>query len=89
MLPLNSTKSPGFGSVFYLYDLQGRQTRKAGARTYPVAYTYDPIYGEIKAQATWKDYAGQDGAAVTKRNYQPATGLLTAKLDHADQGTTY
>jgi len=70
------------------YDLLGRVTGTSGARTYPVSYGFDG-FGQLQTMTTWKDFAGQNGAAATTWTREPATGLLLAKTDAAGKAVTY
>jgi RHS repeat-associated protein len=71
------------------YDVTGLLTNTFGSRTYPVAYTYD-AQGRMKTMKTWKNYAGNSGAATTTWNYDVARGWLTNKTyEGGVAGPTY
>ncbi|WOO42581.1 RHS repeat-associated core domain-containing protein [Rubellicoccus peritrichatus] len=69
----------------YTHDALGRITNQSGSGTYPVAYGFDPTYGDRTTLTTYRGVTGD----VTTWVYQPATGLLTRK-EYADtKGTDY
>jgi len=76
------------GIVTTNYYPTGQVQNVSGARTYPVAYTYDS-QGRMKTMTTWQDYTNTKGAAVTTWNYDPQRGWLTSKLDAIGQGPGY
>ena len=76
--------SPDQGTVNTLYTPTGLPKHRSGARVYPVDYTYD-AQGRLKTQTTWRDFGGSVGAAVTRWNYDPASGWLLSK-DHPNTG---
>jgi RHS repeat-associated protein len=76
-------------SVTNEFYLTGQKKRTYGSRTYPVEYTYDS-QGRTKTLKTWKNFAGDSGAAITTWNYDPYRGLLASKLyDGGAAGPTY
>jgi len=71
-----------------LYHLTGETATNSGARTYPVAYTYD-YAGRLKTMTTWTNFSGNQGSAVTTWNYHNTRGWLTNKVYADSQGPTY
>jgi hypothetical protein len=67
---------PDGASVSTVFHLTGEQATNSGARTYPVAYTYD-YAGRLKTMTTWTNFASAAGAAVTTWNYDSQRGWLT------------
>ena len=47
-----------------MYYANGLLKAKHGARTYPVAYTYD-AQGRMASMTTWSDFAKREGARTT------------------------
>ncbi|MDW8344588.1 MAG: hypothetical protein RMM51_08860, partial [Verrucomicrobiae bacterium] len=76
---------PDGATQFIAYYRTGEIATNWGARTYPVAYTYD-YAGRLKTMTTWKHFATQTGPATTTWNYDPQRGFLTAKV-YADQSS--
>ena len=72
-------------STHTAYNDQGQVTNTWGA-TYPVSYEYDDS-GRMVTMNTWRDDSGSSDS--TQWHYDPATGLLTNKLDAAGQGASY
>jgi len=66
------------GIVTTEYYPTGQVKKTAGARTYPVEYTYDP-QGRVKTLKTWQNHGGNSGVAVTTWNYNPQRGWLDNK----------
>jgi YD repeat-containing protein len=65
----------------------GEIKKTYGARTYPVEYTYDP-QGRMKTMKTWKNFAGNSGAATTTWNYDTNRAFLLSKVYDDGRGTT-
>nr|WP_321349288.1 RHS repeat-associated core domain-containing protein [uncultured Methanoregula sp.] len=79
---------PDLATVTNEYHSTGALKAKYGARTYPVAYTYDP-QGRMQTMTTWGDFAKNAGARVTTWQYHPQRGWLTAKLYPDQKGPSY
>jgi RHS repeat-associated protein len=79
---------PDNTSVTSVFDPTGSLISLSGARTYPVAYTYD-YAGRMKTMTTWSNFAGNQGAAVTTWNYDPKRGWLVGKAYADGNGSTY
>nr|WP_321349285.1 RHS repeat-associated core domain-containing protein [uncultured Methanoregula sp.] len=79
---------PDQATVTNEYHPTGALKAKYGARTYPVAYTYDP-QGRMQTMTTWGDFAKNAGARVTTWQYHPQRGWLTAKLYPDQKGPSY
>jgi RHS repeat-associated protein len=75
-------------SVFTAYFPSGEIATNWGARTYPVAYTYD-YAGRMKTMTTWTNFSSAAGAAITTWNYDSTNGVLVSKKYHDGQGPTY
>lgn len=84
---LKSRKDPDGKMTYFDYNLRGQQIRTWGA-TYPVAYGYDPDYGRLTHQYTYRagiDWFGANWPSntgdpdTTTWHYQEKTGLLVAK----------
>ena len=69
---------PDNGSVVSSYFFTGELATNSGARTYPVAYTYD-YAGRLKTMTTWTNFASGSGAATTTWNYDAYRGFMTNK----------
>lgn len=76
---------PDNGTVSSAYYSTGELATNWGARTYPVAYTYD-YSGRMQTMTTWQDYAGNNGSATTIWNYDPLRGFLLSKT-YADSSS--
>lgn len=70
------------------YTKMGLLLKTSGARTYPVAYTYD-AQGRMKTMTTWHNAATSAGAAVTTWNYDSNRGWLANKRYDDNTGPTY
>lgn len=70
------------------YYPTGKIQRTWGARTYPVEYAYDPQQ-RVTSMKTWKDFEGDNGAAITQWTYHPQRGWLTGKTYADDNGPSY
>lgn len=70
------------------YWATGKVKRVSGGRTYPQAYTYD-AQARLKTLTTWKDYAGEMGAAITTWNYHSQRGWLANKRHNDNKGPNY
>ncbi len=79
---------PDNGIVVTEYHDTGEIKKTYGARTYPVEYTYD-YAGRLKTLKTWKDFAGNTGAATTTWNYDSQRGFLTSKVYDDSSSVTY
>ena len=79
---------PDGGVVASAYFLTGEPRQTAGARAYPVAYTYD-YAGRLATMTTWTNFANNQGAATTTWNYDPYRGWLTNKPYADSTGPTY
>ncbi len=79
---------PDGGVVRSIYHLTGELATNSGARTYPVAYTYD-YAGRMKTMTTWKNFNAGTGSAVTTWNYDSKRGLLVGKAYADGLGPTY
>lgn len=82
------------------YDLLGRVIHQWGDTGYPVAYEYDPNYGERTKLKTYRGGTGWTGstwpsdtaagtADTTTWAYEPASGLLTSKQDALNRTVDY
>jgi hypothetical protein len=60
----------------------------SGARTYPVAYSYD-YAGRMETMQTWQNYAGNSGTATTSWNYDSPRGSLISKTYADSSSVTY
>ena len=69
---------PDLTETTYTYTAQGQLDRVSGSQTYPIDYDYDS-QGRLLRMTTWRDYAGQSGAATTAWAYHPQTGRLASK----------
>ncbi|MBL9144099.1 MAG: RHS repeat protein, partial [Verrucomicrobiaceae bacterium] len=90
------------GSVRYAYDIAGRLTHQWGA-TYPVAYSYSSIDGQLVSMRTYREGTGfvdttnatvpaafdSEPASVTTWVYDEASGALVGKTDHGGRAVTY
>jgi RHS repeat-associated protein len=81
LLPDSTTVTNQFG-------LSGLVTNISGSRVYPVYYTYDS-QGRLKTMTTWKNYAGNSGAATTTWNYNQYRGWLDNKRYADNTGPNY
>ena len=88
MLQATNVVLPDGGVVSSSYFLTGEPRQTAGARTYPVAYTYD-YAGRMATMTTWTNFAGNQGMAVTTWNYSPTRGWLVSKQYAITNGPTY
>jgi len=79
---------PDGHGVTNTYFLTGELQQTAGARTYPVAYTYD-YAGRMATITTWTNFANNQGAATTTWNYDPYRGWLNNKSYADSTGPTY
>lgn len=70
------------------YYPTGKIKRTWGARTYPVEYGYDPQL-RVTSMKTWKDFAGDSGAATTQWAYHPQRGWLAGKTYADGNGPSY
>lgn len=79
------------------YTARNELHRTWGSAEYPVEYGYN-LYGEKTTMTTFQDGTGWSGASwpaspgradVTTWNYEPATGVLTSKVDAAGRAVTY
>ncbi len=78
---------PDNGTVSFAYYPTGELATNSGARTYPVAYTYD-YGGRMKTLTTWQNYPSS-GSATTTWNYDSLRGLLTSKVYNDSSSVTY
>ena len=87
---VTTTTLPDSAQVFAAYWPTGEIATNWGARTYPVAYTYD-YAGRQKTMKTWKDFSSNTGTATTTWNYDAQRGFLTSKqyADGAGPWYTY
>ncbi len=76
---------PDGGVVSNVYDASGALLLTHGARTYPVAYAYDP-QGRMTTMSTWRDFSAEAGQADTHWIYDATNGNMIAKV--YDDGTT-
>jgi RHS repeat-associated protein len=79
---------PDNGVVSNAYYSTGELATNSGARTYPVAYTYD-YAGRMKTLTTWQNYAGNTGNATTTWSYDAQRGLLASKAYADSSSVTY
>ena len=79
---------PDNGVVSNAYYSTGELATNSGARTYPVAYTYD-YAGRMKTMTTWQNYAGNTGSATTTWNYDAQRGLPASKAYADTSSVTY
>ncbi len=82
------TTLPDSGTVNFSYYATGEIATNSGARAYPVVYTYD-YAGRMKTLTTWKDFAGNSGAATTTWNHAANRGFLTSKVYDDSSTVTY
>lgn len=75
---LQTVTHPDGGVVTTTYWPTGAVRRVAGARTYPMEYSYDS-QGRIKTLTTWQDFAGDAGRSVTIWSYDAARGWPVEK----------
>jgi YD repeat-containing protein len=87
ILQATNTVLPDGGSLTNVYSLRGELVKTSGARTYPVAYSYD-AQGRLKTMTNWSK-AFQSGARVTTWNYDGYRGFLTNKLYADTNGPSY
>jgi RHS repeat-associated protein len=85
---VSAVTQPDGGIVNTIYYPTGAVKRTWGARTYPVEYTYD-TQGRLKTLATWQNFAGDSGRAVTTWNYDPVRGWLLNKRYADNTGPSY
>jgi RHS repeat-associated protein len=83
-----SVTLPDGGIVQSTYHLTGELATNSGARTYPVAYSYD-FAGRMKTMKTWKNFSAGSGAAVTTWNYDSKRGSLVGKVYDDGKGPNY
>lgn len=96
----STVNQPGFGrvstvtqadsnTVSYTYDRQGHPIFVGGNATYPVRYLYND-FGEMAQMHTYRNGAPTADSVgdVTTWTRDPATGVLLAKIDAANAGTT-
>ena len=69
---------PDGGVVTNLFLPTGELTNTCGARTYPVAFGFDP-QGRKTSMTTWTNFAARSGAAITSWAFDPSLGFLTGK----------
>lgn len=82
---LKTADSAGtINQIEYAYDAHGRVVSEGGSGTYPVAYGYDPTYGERTTLTTYRDGVTPD---VSTWTFQEETGLMTRK-EYADGNRT-
>lgn len=74
----------GLGTTTYTYDAQGNLASSSGETDYPVSYTYN-AYGERISMTTTRASASD----TTQWQREDATGLVTAKVDAANQSISY
>lgn len=68
------------GSTTYNYNAMGQLLSIGGTGSYPVTYSYDPLYGDQTGMTTYR--AGSGGAGdQTTWTYDGPSGLLTKKTD--------
>jgi RHS repeat-associated protein len=77
MLQATNILNPDATSVTTEYYQTGEIKRNYGARTYPVAYSYD-YAGRMKTMTNWTTFPST-GARVTTWNYDSQRGWLTSK----------
>jgi len=88
MLQATNVLTPDGTNIFTEYFLTGELKRTYGARTYPVAYTYD-YAGRMATMTTWTGFAGGQGPATTTWNYDSQRGWLNNKRYADSTGPDY
>jgi len=78
---------PDNGMVNFAYCATGELATNSGARTYPVAYTYD-YAGRMKTMSTWRNYPTGESATTTW-NYDANRGFLVSKTYADNSSVTY
>jgi len=84
MLQATNVVQPDGASVTTEYYLTGELKRQYGARTYPIAYSYD-YAGRMQTMTNWSGFPSV-GARVTTWNYNTNRGWLDSKR-YPDAGT--
>jgi RHS repeat-associated protein len=82
------TTLPDGGVVTNQYATTSDVLATGGARSYPVAYTYDP-QGRMLTMKTWTNYANNSGTATTSWYYDTQRGWLTNKVYADGNGPKY
>jgi len=82
------TVMPDGASVTNEYLLSGELSKNSGARTYPVAYSYD-YAGRLQTMTTWTNASSGGGPGVTTWKYHGQRGWLTNKLYADLKGLAY
>jgi len=88
LLQATNVVQPDGGVVANAYFLTGELQQTSGARTYPVAYTYD-YAGRMATMTTWTNFSASQGAAATTWNYSATRGWLTSKHYVDGNGPAY
>jgi len=92
-------QNAGGHKVRYAYNTRGQMTHQWGAGAYPLAYGYDPTYGDHTTLSTYRGGSNWDASSwpasttgpadTTTWTYDGASGLLWRKTDETAKYVSY
>jgi RHS repeat-associated protein len=85
---VSNVQLPDGGNVTPAYFSTGEVATNSGARTYPVAFTYD-YAGRQASLTTWTNFVGGTGSATTRWTNDTYRGFLINKVYADGTGPSY